>query len=154
MVVGIVLFALGLKATLGHVDEPLGIIPAIGLCGGLALYMAAHVALRLRIGGGWGHGRPTATVVLLALIPVATMVPALAALALVGGGVRGADRVRSDPLSVRARLDPEPPRRVHDGGGLTDRRPGRPAPGRSRLGPPQAKERPNAGRAQDRRWAG
>ena len=67
----------------GHVDEPLGIIPAIGLCGGLALYMAAHVALRLRTGGGWGHGRPIATVVLLALIPVATMVPALVALALV-----------------------------------------------------------------------
>jgi len=44
--------------------------------------MASHVALRLRIGGGWGHGRPTATVVLLALIPVATNVPALAALTL------------------------------------------------------------------------
>jgi low temperature requirement protein LtrA len=83
MVFGIVLFAFGLKVTLGHVDEPLAIMPAIGLCGGLALYMAAHVALRLRTGGGWGHGRPTATVVLLALIPVATMVPALAALALV-----------------------------------------------------------------------
>ena len=82
MVFGIVLFALGLKVTLGHVDEPLGVIPAIGLCGGLALYMAAHVALRLRISGGLGHGRPTATVVLLALIPVATMVPALVALAL------------------------------------------------------------------------
>ena len=82
MVFGIVLFALGLKETLGHVEEPLGVIPAIGLCGGLALYMAAHVALRLRIGGGLGHGRPTATVVLLALIPVATMVPALVALAL------------------------------------------------------------------------
>jgi low temperature requirement protein LtrA len=82
MVFGIVLFALGLKETLGHVDEPLGVIPAIGLCGGLALYMASHVAVRLRTGGGWGHGRPTATVVLLALIPVATVVPALAALAL------------------------------------------------------------------------
>ena len=82
MVFGIVLFALGLKASLGHVDEPLGIIPAIGLCGGLALYMAAHVAVRLRMGGGWGNGRPIATVVLLALIPVATIVPALAALAL------------------------------------------------------------------------
>jgi hypothetical protein len=45
--------------------------------------MAAHVAVRLRTGGGWGHGRPIATVVLLALIPVATIVPALGALALV-----------------------------------------------------------------------
>jgi low temperature requirement protein LtrA len=85
MVAGIVLFALGLKTTLSHVDEALEIIPAIGLCGGLALYFAAHVALRLRQGGGWGHGRPAATIVLLALIPVAMQVPALAALALAAG---------------------------------------------------------------------
>jgi low temperature requirement protein LtrA len=83
MVAGIILFALGMHETLAHIDEPLHLIPAIGLCGGLALYMAAHVALRLRTGGGWGHGRPTAAVILLALIPVATIVPALAALALV-----------------------------------------------------------------------
>jgi low temperature requirement protein LtrA len=82
MVFGIVLFALGMKVTLAHVDEPLGTIPAIGLCGGLALYMASHVALRLRTSGGWGHGRPTATIALLVLIPVATMVPALVALTL------------------------------------------------------------------------
>jgi low temperature requirement protein LtrA len=83
MVFGIVLFALGMKTTLAHVDEALELVPAIGLCGGLALYMAAHVALRLRTSGGWGHGRPIATVVLIALIPVATIVPALVALALV-----------------------------------------------------------------------
>jgi low temperature requirement protein LtrA len=82
MVFGIVLFALGLKVTLGHDDEPLGTIPAIGLCGGLALYMAAHVAVRLRTSGSWGRGRPLATVALLALIPVATVVPALVTLAL------------------------------------------------------------------------
>ena len=83
MVFGIVLFALGLKETLSHVDEPLGIIPAIGLCGGLALYMAAHVSMRHRISGTWGHGRPSATIVLVALIPIATLVSALAALGLV-----------------------------------------------------------------------
>jgi hypothetical protein len=32
---------------------------------------------------GWGHGRPAATVVLLALVPVATLVPGVVALALV-----------------------------------------------------------------------
>lgn len=83
MVAGIVLFALGMKTTLAHTDEALEIIPAVGLSGGLALYLAAHVASRLRIGGGWGHGRWMATIVLLALVPVATFVPALAALALV-----------------------------------------------------------------------
>jgi low temperature requirement protein LtrA len=83
LVAGIVLFALGLKTTLGHVDEPLDLIPAIGLCGGLALYFSGHVAARLRIGGGWGHGRPIATVMLIALTPVATLVPSLIALGLV-----------------------------------------------------------------------
>jgi low temperature requirement protein LtrA len=82
MVFGIALFALGMKVTLAHLEEPLGTFPAIGLCGGLALYMAAHVAMRLRINGSWGHGRPVATVVLVALVPVATMIPALASLAL------------------------------------------------------------------------
>ena len=83
MVAGIVLFALGMKATLAHVDEALDIIPAIGLSGGLALYFAAHVAERVRMGGGWGHGRPVATIVLIACVPIATLVPALGALALV-----------------------------------------------------------------------
>jgi low temperature requirement protein LtrA len=83
MVAGIVLFALGLKTTLHDVGHALTIIPAVGLSGGLALYFAAHVAVRLRMGGGLGHGRPVATVVLLGLIPVAVAVPALTALAMV-----------------------------------------------------------------------
>ncbi len=83
MVAGIVLFALGVKTTIAHVSTPAPIIPAIGLCGGLALYFLAHVAARLRIGGGLGRGRPIATIVLIVLIPVATAVPALAALGLV-----------------------------------------------------------------------
>jgi low temperature requirement protein LtrA len=83
MVGGIVLFAFGLKTTLGDVGGSLGSVPALGLCGGVALYLLAHVALRLRIGGGLGRGRPVATVVLLGLIPVAREVPALLALGLV-----------------------------------------------------------------------
>jgi low temperature requirement protein LtrA len=82
LVAGIVLFALGLKETLAHFDDPLGMIPAIGLCGGLALYFLAHVGARLRIGGGLGRGRPIAAIVLLALTPVALQVPALVALGL------------------------------------------------------------------------
>jgi low temperature requirement protein LtrA len=83
MVAGIVLFALGMKTTLADVQSPLLMIPAIGLCGGLALYFLAHVALRLRIGGGLGHGRPVATILLIALIPLAMAMPALTALGLV-----------------------------------------------------------------------
>lgn len=83
MVAGIVLFALGLKTTLADVDGTLPTIPALGLCGGVALYLLAHVGLRLRIGGGLGHGRPVATILLLALLPVAREVRALTALGLV-----------------------------------------------------------------------
>jgi low temperature requirement protein LtrA len=83
MVAGIVLFALGLKTTLAHVDEPLPTIPALGLCGGVALYLLAHVALRLRISRTLGRGRPIAAIVLVGLFFVAGEVPALASLALV-----------------------------------------------------------------------
>ncbi len=83
MVGGIMLFAFGLKTALRDVGDPLAIVPAFGLCGGVALYLMAHTAMRLRIGGGFGRGRPIATLVLLALIPLATVVSALVALALV-----------------------------------------------------------------------
>jgi low temperature requirement protein LtrA len=83
MVGGIVLFAFGLKATLADEGGSLGSVTALGLCGGIALYLLAHVALRLRTGGGLGRGRPVATVLLLGLVPVATHVPALLALGFV-----------------------------------------------------------------------
>ena len=83
MVAGIVLFALGLKTTLADVDGSLRSIPALGLCGGVALYLLAHVALRLRIGGGLGHGRPIATILLIGLIPLAHEMRAISALGLV-----------------------------------------------------------------------
>jgi low temperature requirement protein LtrA len=82
-VAGIVLFALGLKKTLGDVGHHLDPVPAFGLCGGLALYFLGHVIIRIRISGSIGPGRATAMVVLAALFPVALAVPALVALALV-----------------------------------------------------------------------
>ena len=48
MVAGIVLGALGLEETLAHVDEPLDAVHAFALLGGTAIYLLAHVALRLR----------------------------------------------------------------------------------------------------------
>jgi low temperature requirement protein LtrA len=58
MVAGIVLFAFGLQTALHDTSDPLHIVPAFGLLGGIALYFLAHVALRLRIGGGLGRSRP------------------------------------------------------------------------------------------------
>jgi len=48
MVAGIILFAVGAKKTLGDVGEPLKLVPAVALCGGVALYLVAHVLFRLR----------------------------------------------------------------------------------------------------------
>jgi low temperature requirement protein LtrA len=83
MVAGIVLFALGLKTTLGDVGEELDTVPAVGLCGGAALYLLGHVAFLFRATGYVFRRRTVGTAVLLALIPAAVALPALAALALV-----------------------------------------------------------------------
>ena len=75
--------ALGVKKTVGDVGEPLKTVPTIALLGGIALYLAGHVAFRLRLHSGLGRGFLAAAVVSLALIPVATQVEdALGALAI------------------------------------------------------------------------
>ncbi len=48
MISGIVLFALGVKKVVEHTGDPLKDMPAVALCGGLALYLLAHVGFRLR----------------------------------------------------------------------------------------------------------
>ena len=83
MVVGVILFAFGVRTTLGHVDAELRLIPALALCCGPALYLLGFVALRWRATRKLGRGRPVATVGFALLTAAATHVPALAALALV-----------------------------------------------------------------------
>ena len=83
MVVGIILFAFGVRTTIGHVDAELRLIPALALCCGPALYLFGFVALRWRATRTLGRGRPMAAVGFALLTVAATHVPALAALALV-----------------------------------------------------------------------
>jgi low temperature requirement protein LtrA len=94
MIAGIVLFALGLKKTVEQTSEPLATVPAVALCGGLSLYFLAHVALRIRLvplvrratseRPGWvAPGRLVTGIAMLALLPAALELSALAALALV-----------------------------------------------------------------------
>jgi low temperature requirement protein LtrA len=85
MIAGIVLFAFAMKVTLAHLHDELGTIEAIALCGGPALYLFAYVALRFRLSRTFGRGRLTAAVACALLIPVALVVPALVALALITG---------------------------------------------------------------------
>ena len=81
MIAGIVLIALGIKKTVGNVDEPLKIVPAVALFGGIALYYGGHIAFRLRNVRSLNRQRLVAALVCLALIPLATEVDALVALA-------------------------------------------------------------------------
>jgi low temperature requirement protein LtrA len=80
MVAGIV-FAM--KTTLAHVGDELDTIPALGLCWGPALYLFAYVALRFRVARTFGGGRLIAAVSCALLMPIALVVPALVALALI-----------------------------------------------------------------------
>lgn len=56
-------------------------MPALALCGGAALYLIGHVAFLFRTTGR--VRRRTIGAVLCALIPIAVVIPALAALGLV-----------------------------------------------------------------------
>jgi low temperature requirement protein LtrA len=80
MIAGIILIALGIKKTVGHVDEPLKIVPAVALFGGIALYYAGHIGFRLRNMGSLNRQRLVAALLSLALIPLAVEVDALIAL--------------------------------------------------------------------------
>lgn len=81
MIVGVVLFALGLKTTLAHVGEVLDTVPAVALCCGAALYLLGLVAFLFRMTGRVFRRRTIGAAVLLVLTPAALVVPALAALA-------------------------------------------------------------------------
>jgi low temperature requirement protein LtrA len=83
MVAGIVLFAFGLKVTIGNTREELDLVPAVGLCGGVALYLLGDVASLYRATHYVFRRRTIGALVLLALIPAAIALPALAALGLV-----------------------------------------------------------------------
>jgi low temperature requirement protein LtrA len=83
MITGIVLFAFAMKETLADVGGELGTVPALGLCGGPALYLVAFVAVRARVTGTLGGGRLAAAIACASLWPVAIAVPALLALGLV-----------------------------------------------------------------------
>ena len=80
LIAGIVLGALAIKKTLEHVGEPLEEAPAVALCAGVALYLVALVAFRLRVARTLNVERLIAAAVSLALLPVTLFAPSLVAL--------------------------------------------------------------------------
>ena len=111
MVAGIILFAVGVKKTLGDVGEPLKLIPAVALCGGVAMYLVAHVLFRLRNVRTFNRHRSLVSALLLALIPAAVELPALATLAIVAGlcvGLIAYEAIRFAEARDRVRHAAEP----------------------------------------------
>lgn len=80
MVAGIVLTALGLEEILAHVDHELDEVHAFAFLGGVAIYLLAHVALRLRNAHTVNRHRLGLALLLFALIPVALEISGLAML--------------------------------------------------------------------------
>jgi low temperature requirement protein LtrA len=89
MIAGIVLLAFGLKKTLGDVEEPLKLVPAVGMLGGTALYLLAHVAFRLRNVHTLNRHRLVTAILLVALLPLAVELPSLATLGILAAALAG-----------------------------------------------------------------
>ena len=93
MVVGVVVLALGLKKVLEYVGDsehhqltdPLTGIGLYSLYGGVLIYLLGHIAFKWRIAHLLTFDRVVAAAALVALIPVAVRLPALAALVLLAG---------------------------------------------------------------------
>ena len=82
LVAGIIVFAVGAKNAVAHVEDPLSTAARLTLCGGVALYLAGHAAFRLRMVGTLGRAKIVAAVALLVLFMVAGDLPAWATAAL------------------------------------------------------------------------
>jgi low temperature requirement protein LtrA len=88
LITGVVLVALGLKKVLEYVGDaqrhdladPLTGLGLYALYGGVALYLLAHVAFKLRAMRVLTRHRLVVAVALVALVPLAAQLPALAAL--------------------------------------------------------------------------
>jgi low temperature requirement protein LtrA len=87
MVAGIVLIALGMKKTIGQVSDPLKVESAAALLGGTAIYLWAHVAFRYRHIHSVNTRRLVLGFLLLAFIPVAVEIPALATIAVLAAAL-------------------------------------------------------------------
>ncbi|UTI66346.1 low temperature requirement protein A [Paraconexibacter antarcticus] len=108
MIAGIVLIALGLKKTLSHVGDDLGLVPVTALLGGGAVYLLAHVAFRLRNVGRFSSHRVVAAAVLVAFVPAGHRIPAAATVGFVAAVLIGLivyEAVRFSELRSRLRRD-------------------------------------------------
>jgi low temperature requirement protein LtrA len=83
LVAGIIVFAVGAKEAIAHVDDPLSTGARLALCGGVAMYLAGHAAFRLRMTGEVSGAKLAAAAACLLVFVVAGSWPAWATAAAV-----------------------------------------------------------------------
>lgn len=85
LIAGIMISAVGVEQAISEViaTEPISLFTACALLGGTSLYLAAHALFWRLVSGEWNWWRLGGATALLALIPLAARLPALAALGLV-----------------------------------------------------------------------
>lgn len=114
MVAGVLLFALGVKKTMAHPEDPLSTVGSAALAGGIALFLAAHVLFRLRNVRTFSRHRVVTLLVLVALAIAGPSMPAAALLlvvALVCGALVAWETIRFREARTAARAGSYIPRR-------------------------------------------
>lgn len=81
LVAGVVFFALGVHEAVADATEPVSLLPAVALAGGVAVFFLGDVAYRWRDHHQLAASRLVAGVGAASLIPVAVVAPVFAALA-------------------------------------------------------------------------
>lgn len=85
LVLGIVFVALGMKLILIGVQEPFPTVGSVALLSGLAIYLLAHIAFRLRNVHSFNRHRMVVAVLFILLIPVSYYVSPLTMIAIATG---------------------------------------------------------------------
>ena len=78
LVAGIIVFAVGVKGAVAHVDDPLSLPARLSLCGGVALYLVGHVGFRMRMVGALGRAKLLTAAAAMALFALGGDLPAWA----------------------------------------------------------------------------
>ena len=118
LVGGIIVFAIGLRRTLLDVDARLAVVPAAALLGGVALYLLALTAVKWRSLGSIRLLRPLTAAAVLAILPAALTLPAIAALGMVTVAAWfpiAVELVRQPDARLRARMEMTVPREAGRG---------------------------------------
>jgi low temperature requirement protein LtrA len=101
ILLGIVAIAFALKKSTGHAFDQLDLAPALGLGGGVAVFLVGDIFFRRTLGLGSGRLRAAAALLALATVPIGTEASAfaqLAALVLLLAGALVLERQASSSL--------------------------------------------------------